>query len=402
MINFDDIKQARKRIEEQIIRTPSTYSSTLSSRVMCEVYLKLENLQLTGAYKIRGALNRLEKLSDEQKKKGVIAASAGNHAQGVALAAKNLGIKAVIVMPETTPLSKIAGTKKFGAEIILHGNFYDEAYEHALEIQKQRDLVFIHPFNDEDIIAGQGTIGLEMFEEIPNLDIAIIPIGGGGLISGCALALKTLNPNIRIIGVEASQMPAMKKSIEHGKIETIEKKKTIADGIAVTTVQQNTFDIVKKYVDEIVTVSEAEIAHAIMMLLEVEKVLAEGAGACAFAALNSGKIENIADKNVGIIVSGGNLDLNFLSKVIERGLSEDGRICNFKVSVPDAPGVIATISNIIAKHRANIIEIYHNRSFANTSLGETKINFTIETKGHDHIDGILSEISALDFKVTRE
>lgn len=401
-ITIENINDAAKTINKQIIKTPTTYSSTLSQRVNCEVYLKLENLQLTGAYKVRGAINRLTKLSEEKKKAGVIAASAGNHAQGVALAAKKLGIKAVIVMPETTPLSKIQGTKKFGAEIILHGNFYDEAYEKALEVQKERNLEFIHPFNDPDIMAGQGTIGLEMLEEVPDLDIVVVPIGGGGLISGIATALKAKNQNIKIIGVEATQMPAMKRSVEAGEIVTIDKKKTIADGIAVTTVKENTFEVVKSLVDEIVTVSEAEISHAIMMLLEVEKVLAEGAGACAFAALNSGKIENIAGKKVGLIVSGGNLDLNFLSKIIERGLSEDGRLCNFKVKVPDAPGTIAKISEVIGRFGANIIEIYHNRSSSLSTLGETNVNFTIETKGHEHIDKILNAISELDFKVTKE
>ncbi len=402
MISFNDILEARERIKRQIIKTPTTFSSTLSAMVKCNVHLKLENLQLTGAYKVRGALNRLEQLSDEEKANGVIASSAGNHAQGVALAAKKLGIKATIVMPETTPLSKIQGTKKFGAEVILHGNVYDEAYEKALELQKIHNQTFIHPFNDNAIIAGQGTIGLEIFEDIENLDIVVIPIGGGGLISGCALALKTLKPSIRIIGVEAAQMPAMKTSIENGKITTIPKAKTIADGIAVTTIKENTFEIVQKYVDEIVTVSEAEIAHAIMMLLEVEKVLTEGAGACAFAALASGKISDIKSKNVGVIVSGGNLDLNFLSKVIDRGLTADGRICNLKIIVPDSPGVIADITTLIAKHGANIIEIHHNRNFANTHLGETTVNFSLETKGHKHIDEIISTLKNSQYKITRE
>lgn len=401
MINFKDIEKAKELISDQIIKTPCTFSTMLSELVDCDVYLKLENLQLTGAYKVRGAMNRLANLSEDEKKKGVIASSAGNHAQGVALAAKKLGIKATIVMPETTPLSKVQGTKKFGAEVILHGNFYDDAYEKALELQKEKGLTFIHPFNDDDIIAGQGTIGIEINEAIPNLDVMIIPIGGGGLISGVSLALKKLNPNIRIIGVEAEQMAAMKASVEADKIITIEKKKTIADGIAVTTVKDNTFNMVKEYVDEIVTVTEVEMAHSIMLLLEVEKVLTEGAGAAAFAALTYGKVKNIKDKKVGVLVSGGNIDLNFLDKIIERGLSQDGRLCTLKIIVPDTPGIISDISTEIAKYGANIVDIYHNRTFSNTHLGETAVHFTLETKGHDHIEDIIFSIQDMNLEVSK-
>ncbi|EQC51191.1 threonine ammonia-lyase [Bacteriovorax sp. DB6_IX] len=401
MIKLKDIQDARERIKDQIIQTPTTYSSTFSQLLNCELFLKLENLQLTGAYKVRGALNRLQKLSDEEKKKGVIASSAGNHAQGVALAAKKCGIQATIVMPETTPLSKIQGTKKFGANVVLHGDFYDDAYQKALEIQKAQGQTFIHPFNDDDIIAGQGTIGLEILESLSNIDIVVCPIGGGGLISGIATAIKSLNPNIKIVGVEAEQMAAMKASVDEKKLAVVEKKKTIADGIAVTTVKENTFNIVKKYVDEIVTVTELEMAHAIMMLLETEKVLVEGAGAASFAALTSGKISDIEGKKVVSIVSGGNIDLNFLSKVLERGLSEHGRLCNLKVIVPDKPGIISDLSRIIAEHGANIVDIYHNRTFSNTHLGETAVHFTLETKGHEHIEEIIKAIQSQGLEVQR-
>ncbi len=399
MINLKDIQDAHERIKDQIIKTPSTYSSTFSELTNCEVYLKLENLQLTGAYKVRGALNRMQCLSEEQKKKGVIASSAGNHAQGVALAAKKCGIEATIVMPKTTPLSKIQGTKKFGAKVVLHGDFYDDAYQKALELQREQGQEFIHPFNDKDIIAGQGTIGLELFDTIKDLEVVIIPIGGGGLISGVSTALKALNPKIRIIGVEAEQMAAMKASVDSGKIEVVKKSKTIADGIAVTTVLDNTYNIVKKNVDEIVTVSEVEMAHAIMMLLETEKVLAEGAGAAAFAALTYGKIKDLEHKKVAVLVSGGNIDLNFLSKVVERGLSQDGRLCNLKVIVPDNPGIISDISKIVADHGANIVDIYHNRTFSNTHLGETAVHFTLETKGHPHIEEIITAITERGLEV---
>lgn len=401
MITLKDIQDARERIKDQIIKTPSTYSSTFSELTNCELYLKLENLQLTGAYKVRGALNRLQKLSDEEKKKGVIASSAGNHAQGVALAAKKCGIAATIVMPRTTPLSKVQGTKKFGANVVLHGDFYDDAYQKALDIQKEEGQTFIHPFNDADIMAGQGTIGLELHENIQDLECVVIPIGGGGLISGIAVALKSLNPNIRIVGVEAEQMAAMKASVEKGSLAIVPKQKTIADGIAVTTVKENTLEVVQKYVDEIVTVSEVEMAHAIMMLLETEKVLSEGAGAAAFAALTYGKIKDLDHKKVAVIVSGGNIDLNFLSKVVERGLSEDGRLCNVKVIVPDSPGIISDISKIVADHGANIVDIYHNRTFSNTHLGETAVHFTLETKGHSHIEEIIHAIEEVGLEVHR-
>lgn len=401
MITLKDIQDARERIKDQIIKTPSTYSSTFSELTNCELYLKLENLQLTGAYKVRGALNRLQKLSDDEKKKGVIASSAGNHAQGVALAAKKCGIPATIVMPRTTPLSKVQGTKKFGAKVVLHGDFYDDAYQKALDIQKEEGQTFIHPFNDPDIMAGQGTIGLELYENVKDLDCVIIPIGGGGLISGIAVALKSLNPKIRIIGVEAEQMSAMKASVDQGSLAVVPKKKTIADGIAVTTVKEGTLEVVQNFVDEIVTVSEVEMAHAIMMLLETEKVLAEGAGAAAFAALTYGKIKNIEHKKVSVIISGGNIDLNFLSKVLERGLSEDGRLCNLKVIVPDSPGIISDISKIVSDHEANIVDIYHNRTFSNTHLGETAVHFTLETKGHTHIEEIITAIKDVGLEVHR-
>lgn len=401
MVSLQDIKNAHDLIESQIIKTPCTYSTMLSSLVDCEVYLKLENLQLTGAYKVRGALNKMQNLTSEEKKSGIIASSAGNHAQGVALAAQKLGIDAKIVMPKTTPLSKIQGTKKFGAKVILHGNVYDEAYEKALEIQKRENRTFIHPFDDPHIISGQGTIGLEILEKLPNVDTVIIPIGGGGLISGISIALKTLKPDVKIIGVQSEQMPAMKESVSKGELVTIDKKKTIADGIAVTTVKKNTFDIVKEHVDEIVTVTELEMAESIMTLLEVEKVLSEAAGAATFAAIYNGKIKNLKGKKVCLLISGGNIDINFLDKIIERGLSQSGRLCNLKIIVPDTPGIISNISKICSELEANIVDIYHNRTFSNTHLGETAVHFTLETKGHNHIEKIVRTINEEGLEVKR-
>ncbi|AYF45374.1 threonine ammonia-lyase [Halobacteriovorax sp. BALOs_7] len=401
IVDLNDIKEARLNIESRIIKTPLTYSTTLSEKFNCEVYLKLENLQLTGAYKVRGALNRLSKLSEEEKEKGVIASSAGNHAQGVALAAKQLGIKATIVMPESTPLAKIQGTKKFGAEVILHGNFYDDAYQKALEIQRENGQVFIHPFNDKDIIAGQGTIGLEILDELSDADIIAVPIGGGGLISGIATAIKESGSKCHVVGVEASEMPAMKQSQEKGHITTIEKKKTIADGIAVTTVLDNTFDIVKKYVDEIVTVKETEISHAIVTLLEYEKILTEGAGAASVASLLYDQLSDIKGKKVVLVVSGGNIDLNILDRIIERGLVTSGRSCSIVVNVPDTPGTIAHIASIIGGKEANILEIHHNRAFTTSVLGETEVEFTLETRGHLHIREIVDELTSKGFSAKR-
>ncbi len=401
-VSLEDITQANEVIKDQIIKTPLTYSTMLSELVECDVYLKLENLQLTGAYKVRGALNKISKLSQEEKQRGIIAASAGNHAQGVALAAKKLGIEATIVMPETTPLSKILGTRRFGANVVLHGKFFDEAYNRALKMQKESSQVFIHPFNDKDIIAGQGTIGLEVFEAMKNLDMVVIPIGGGGLISGISIALKSLNPNIKIIGVEAQNMAAMKESISQGKIVKIEKKKTIADGIAVTKVKDITFNIVKKYVDEIVTVTESEMAHSVMQLLEIEKVLAEPSGAASFAAIFYNKIKDLKNKKVGLIVSGGNIDLNFLDKIIERGLIADGRLCNFRVLVPDNPGMISEVSTIIGKKGGNILDIFHDRFNQFSNLDQTQVKFTIETKGHEHRNEILRSIEESGFVVGKE
>lgn len=400
-VSLEDIKEARLAIENRIIKTPLTYSTTLSERFDCNVYLKLENLQLTGAYKIRGALNRLSKLTKEERDKGVIASSAGNHAQGVALAAKQLGIKATIVMPESTPLAKVQGTKKFGAEVILFGNFYDDAYQKALEIQRESGQVFIHPFNDKDIIAGQGTIGLEIIEELPSVDLVVVPIGGGGLISGISTAIKENKSECKVIGVEAEQMPAMKTSIEKGSITTIDKKKTIADGIAVTTVLNNTFSAVQNYVDDIVTVKETEISHAIVTLLEYEKVLTEGAGAATVAGLLYDRFKDIKGKTIALVVSGGNIDLNILDRIIERGLITSGRACSIIINVPDTPGTIAHIAGIIGEKQANILEIHHNRAFTTSVLGETEVEFSLETRGHLHIKEIVEELNSKGFSAKR-
>lgn len=399
MLDIKDIEDAHERIKNHIKKTPLVKSHFLENKTDIEVFLKLENLQRTGSYKFRGALNKILTLSQAQLEKGVVAASAGNHAQGVALAAKILKTKATIVMPLTTPLSKVQGTQDLGAHVILHGNIYDEAYEKALHLQKQEDFEFIHPFNDPLIMAGQGTIGLELYNEIPDLDVVFIPIGGGGLISGIAFTLKTLNPKIKIIGVEATSMAAMKESIEKDHRVTIKKKRTMADGIAVAKVGNLTFDCVKKYVDQIISVSEAELSRAVMTILEKEKLLTEGAGAAAYASILANKLPEFRNKKSAIILSGGNIDINFLGNIISRGLAEDGRLKNLSLVVQDTPGTISNITKLIGELGANILDIHHDRTFTNAHLGETDLSLTIETKGPQHIEQIIKELCSKDIKV---
>jgi threonine dehydratase len=396
-VSFSDVQQARQRIGDLVLVTPLTYSEKLSAMTDCRLYLKLENLQMTGAYKERGALSKTLRLSEQEKRAGIVTSSAGNHAQGVAYAAKRIGIPATIVMPETTPLSKVQGTQAFGPSVVLHGNSYDAAFQRAKELQQQHGYTFVHAFDDPDVIAGQGTIGLELLEQNPYWDVIVVPIGGGGLISGIAVAIKETNPKIRIIGVEAAAMPAMHTSLAAGKVTTVSSCSTIAEGIAVATVGSHTFPIVQKYVDDIVMVTEEEIANAVLLLLEQEKTLVEGAGAVGFAALCNRKIEGVAGKNVAVVVSGGNIDLNILSKILERGRVKDGRLTHVKVVLPDKPGSLVELSALMAGHRANILQIVHERSFSHANLGEVQVSFTLETKGHEHAREILTSLAEKGF-----
>lgn len=398
-VSFQDIEAARDSIRRYIFETPCAYSERLSLMTGCKTHLKLENLQMTASYKERGAMNKILQLTEKEKKAGVIAASAGNHAQGVAYAAHRNGIKATIVMPETTPLAKIRGTQEFHAEIVLHGSSYDDAYSRALELQKEHGYSFIHAFDDPLIIAGQGTVGLELLEQNPYLETVIVPVGGGGLIAGLALAMKETNPKIRIIGVEAEQVPSVKASIQAGKVVEVERRSTIADGIAVARPGKHPFPIIQRYVDDIVTVNEEEIANAIMILLEVEKTLVEGSGAAGFAALYNHKINKIQGKKVCVVVTGGNIDITILSKILDRGLSKDGRLANLKIIIPDMPGSIATVASIVARHRGNILNITHHRVFTSASLRETEVEFLLETKGHNHIQEIMGSIAETGFYV---
>lgn len=396
-VTLDDVKAARSKIGKYIGVSPCVRSSGLSTRTGCELYLKMENLQRTGAYKDRGAMNAVLNLDDKQKQAGVIAASAGNHAQGLAFAAMRNEIHATIVMPETAPIAKIKGTEQYGAEVVLHGNGYDDAFGRATEMQKEKGYTFVHAFDDPKVIAGAGTVALELLDQAPALEVFVVPIGGGGIIAGMAVALKTVNPKVRIVGVQAEGIASMKASVEAGKIMTV-KGTTIADGIAVARPGAHTFPIVQKYVDEIVTVSEEEIADGILVLLESEKTVVEGSGATAVAACLNGKVSGIAGKRVCCVLTGGNIDTTFLAKVLERGLAKEGRLAKLIVVVPDRPGSIAELAAIAADQQANILDIHHGRTFTSARYRETEIELTVETRGPDAVEAMLKAIAAKGYQ----
>jgi len=386
------IREAADRIRDSIYLSPCPYSAELSASTGQQVYLKLENLQMTGAYKERGALNKILLLSPEESRRGVIAASAGNHAQAVAYHATRRHIRSVIVMPTTTPMVKVAATQDYGAEVVLHGANYDEACQHALGLAAERGLTFLHAFDDAAVIAGQGTIGLELLEQCPQLEAVVVPVGGGGLIAGVSCAIKEIRPEVKIIGVQTARLPSMLLAFEQHHPVTVPAASTVADGIAVRRAGEVTFPFVAKYVDEIVTVEEEEIASAILTLLEREKTLAEGAGAAGVAALLQHKT-SLNGQHTAVIVGGGNIDVTLLSRIIERGLVKDGRLVRIRIYLPDRPGALAELSSVIAGQRANIVELLFNRAYYGVSLGDTAIDVTLETRGAEHLAGLLAAIS---------
>ncbi|MFP2963344.1 threonine ammonia-lyase [Myxococcus sp. 1LA] len=405
MVTLEDIQAARERLRSAIRPTPCPQSDYFTERTECAtVYFKLENLQRTGAFKERGALNKLLTLSEDERRRGVIAASAGNHAQGVAYHARRLGVNATIVMPERTPLIKVSRTRDdYGARVVLKGTNYDEAYAEALRIQKTEDRVFIHPFNDAHVIAGQGTIGLELLEQCPDLEVVLVPIGGGGLISGIACALKETRPDIRVVGVQAETIASMKASMEAGeRVLLAAAGTTIADGIAVKRVGDLTFPMVQKYVDEVVAVDEEEIAAAILTLLEQEKSVVEGAGAVGVAALLSGEVPAARGRRTAVILSGGNIDMNVISRIIERGLVKAGRLVQLEVRLPDRPGMLAKLTTQVADLRANVVEIHHERAFSKAGLGEAMVEVTLETTGPAHIEELERALHRLGWQVARK
>jgi threonine dehydratase len=397
MVTLSQIQSALGRIRKSIHVSPCTHSETFSELTGNSIYLKLENRQRTGAYKERGALNKLLSLTAEERSQGVIAASAGNHAQAVAYHASKLGIRARIVMPLATPLIKVSATRGYGGDVVLHGANYDEAYEEALRLSAQDQLTFVHAFNDDVVIAGQGTLGLELLEQHPDLEAVIVPVGGGGLIGGIGCALKETNPRIQVIGVQPARLPSVKSALSTGKPVTLPPAVTIADGIAVRRAGERTLPLIQKYVDDIVTVEEEEIANAVLLLLEREKILAEGAGAAALAALVNRRIPMIKDHSankIAVVVSGGNIDVTLLARIIERGLVKDGRLVRLRVHLPDYPGALHRLTGILAQYRANIVETSYDRAYHNVNLGDTAIDITMETRGPDHIAELISALGA--------
>ncbi|WP_213818342.1 threonine ammonia-lyase [Garciella nitratireducens] len=389
-ITLNDVLEARERIKDICVQTKLIYSPEYSKESGNEVYIKPENLQLTGAFKLRGALNKVGKLSDEKKRKGLITSSAGNHAQGVAYAAKMHRIQATIVMPHSTPLIKVQSTKKYGANIVLKGNVYDEAYEEAKRLEREKGYVFVHPFDDIDVMAGQGTIALEILEELEGVDAIIVPIGGGGLISGISVAAKCIHPNIKIIGVQAEGANPMKRSFDCGKYTYADMIDTIADGAAVKNPGKITFEIVKNYVDEIITVSDQDLIEEVYMLLERHKLVAEATGALALAALNK---LGFKGKKVVPIVSGGNIDVVTMASLLNNGLVSRGRIFGFSVRLKDTPGQLQKISTILAKKGANVIRLDHNQFKAIDRLKHVVLEVTVETNGHRHIEEIIQALN---------
>ena len=396
MVTLETIRAARDRIRDSVFLSPFMRSETFSKLTGNSIYLKLENLQMTGSYKERGALNKILLLTDDEKRRGVIAASAGNHAQAVAYHATKRGIAAQICMPLTTPIVKVTATREFGGEVILAGTNYDETCHEALRRCAELGLTFIHPFDDDAVIAGQGTVGIEMLEQQPDIEVLVIPVGGGGLIGGIACAAKEMKPKIQVIGVQTSKLPSMKAALEHGGPVTLPPRVTIAEGIAVRCAGSVTYPLVKKYVDEIVTVDDEEIANAILLLLEKEKTLAEGAGAVATAAVIQHKIST-RGKKVGVLVGGGNIDVSLLSRIIERGLVKDGRLIRLRIHLPDHPGALHRLSGVIAEHKANIVETQYNRAYYGVLLGDTVIDITMETRGPEHVAELSAALDAAGY-----
>jgi len=395
-IGLRDIQEARECLKNIAYKTGLVQNTTFSEMTGNYVYLKTENLQKTGSFKVRGAFNKIAHLSGQEKKNGVIASSAGNHAQGVAMAATLYNIKSTIVMPKHAPLSKVSATKKYGAEVVLHGEIYDEAYEKAREIQQETGATFVHPFNDPYVIAGQGTIGLEILEDLPDVDVIVVPIGGGGRISGIAIAVKNLNPKVKIIGVQTKNVPSVAKSISENRIVTVAGKPTIADGIAVKTPGELTFNIIKEYVDDVVTVDEDEIANSILLLLERAKVIAEGAGAASLAAVFN-RLNNFKNKKIVTLISGGNIDVNMLSRIIDKGLVKSGRKIIIHTLMQDKPGTLCKLLNLVAETGANVLSIVHNRSTADLPIGYTNVELELETANEEHVERIKEILSRQNY-----
>lgn len=399
MLSLDKVYQAHYVLKEAVRETDLVYSPVLSHRCGCEVYLKPENLQVTGSFKVRGAYYKISQLTPEEKSHGVIACSAGNHAQGVALASKKFGIKSIICMPDSAPISKVEATKSYGAEVVLVPGVYDDAHNRAEELKREKGYTFIHPFDDEDVIAGQATIGLEIMNQLRDVDAVVVPIGGGGLISGVAFAVKSINPNVKVYGVQSCGAPSMLNSVEHHKIEILPSVSTIADGIAVKEPGSTTFKMCSEYVDKIVSVTDDQVAAAILALIEKQKMVAEGAGAVALAALMFNKIPEIQGKKIVCLVSGGNIDVTILSRVINRGLLMSGRCCSLTIELVDKPGQLVAVSTIIASCGGNVTSVHHERSNEGSAVDGCYLRIQIETRNAEHISQIENKLKSEGFKV---
>ena len=401
MIKLADVEQARRALQGVVHYTALEHSETFSKLVHNDVYMKLENLQKTGSFKVRGAYNKILSLNESERKKGVIAASAGNHAQGVAFASARAKLDSTIVMPEGAPLAKIQATQNYGAKIVLHGETFDEAMSYARSLQQDTGATFVHAFDDEQIIVGQGTIGLEILQQLPEVEAIVCPIGGGGLISGIAKVVKERKPSVQIFGVEAAACPSMEQSLQHNQRLNVSLESTIADGIAVKEAGPLTVDIVKQYVDDIVTVDDLEMARTMLHLLERSKLLVEGSGAASLAAMLHEKIP-LKEKKIAVIISGGNIDIHFVSRIIEHGLVEAGRFAKISTLVTDKPGQLNRLLQIVAKHQANIISIEHNRISSRVVPGQTEIELSLETRDQQHIETIETELKKAGYHFSRK
>ena len=398
MAKLEAFIKAKEKLSKVLLETHLIYSPIFSKESGNKVFIKPENLQKTGSFKIRGAYNKISNLTDAEKKRGVIASSAGNHAQGVAYGAKESGIKAVIVMPKSTPLIKVESTKQYGAEVILHGDVYDDAYKKAKELEEKEGYVFVHPFNDEDVLDGQGTIALEILEELPETDIILVPIGGGGLISGIACAAKILKPEIKIIGVEPEGAASAYEAIKENKVIELKEANTIADGTAVKKIGDLNFEYIKKYVDEIITVSDYELMEAFLLLVEKHKIIAENSGILSVAATKKIKEKN---KKVVSVISGGNIDVLMISSMINKGLIRRDRIFNFSVNIPDKPGELAKVVDLIAELGANVVKLEHNQ-FKNLSrFKDVELQVTVETNGSEHIKNLVQAFEEKGYEIIK-
>ncbi len=395
------IKDAHKHVKKVTHPTPVVYSPVFSAETGHEIWMKPENMQRTGAYKLRGAYNKIRNLPEDCRSKGLIASSAGNHAQGVAYAAQMAGAPATIVMPVTTPLIKVENTRKYGAEVILHGHCYDDAYEKAMDLAHHEGYTFVHPFDDYHVMAGQGTVGLEIMEEIPDADIILVPVGGGGLISGIAVAAKSINPNVKVIGVEPLGARAMKLSLDRGKLSSLDLVNTIADGVAVKTPGSKTFPLVQQWVDEIVTVSDFDIMEAFLLLMEQHKMVAESAGVLALAGAKKIRPASGGGLKVVSVISGGNIDVVTISTMIDRGLVSRGRVCCFSVDLPDTPGELLKISELLFRTHANVIKLDHNQFKTPDRFQQVQLEVTIETNGHGHLSDILGTLVGAGYVIKK-